>query len=81
MRSDLLDDAGNFMSENRRRRETISSLDDLQIRVAYSARRHFDQDIFLGYVGYVQIFDLQGLAGFVQNSGFHGSLLSLTRRP
>jgi hypothetical protein len=66
MRPEFLDDAGDFMTEYRRRRKTISTLDDLQVRVAHSTRRHFDQDIFLAHVGYVQIFDFQRLSSLVQ---------------
>jgi hypothetical protein len=71
MRPQFLDDAGNFMTEYRRRRKTVSTLDDLQVRVAHSTRRDFDQDIFLTYIRYEQIFDFQRLSSLVQHGCFH----------
>ncbi len=76
LRADRLDDAGRLVAEDRRRRERVVAVDEVQVAVADAAgdgaHEHLAPDGLLD----LDVLDRQGLVGTVEDGGFHGELLS-----
>jgi hypothetical protein len=77
--SDFFNDSRGLMAEDNGQIRLLASVDEINIRVANTARRHTNQHFALpGWIK-SKFLDDQGLPGFVQNGCFHCSFHGLTQ--
>ena len=76
VRADRLDDAGGLVAEDRRRRERIVAVDEVQVAVAHAAGDRAHEHLAPDGLVDLDVLDRQGLVGTVEDGGFHGELLS-----
>ena len=70
--AERLDRARAFVAERRRQRKRAGAVDDVVVAGAYASRAHFDEHFAPAWRFQVQFDDLEWLAGFVKDGGFHG---------
>jgi hypothetical protein len=71
--ADPLDNAGDFMPENRWWCKPVPSLHDLEVGVTDTTTINPNQNVLLTQLRHFQFFDSQRLAGFVQNGCFQAA--------